>query len=204
MIGSARRWRMRAVAIVSAAVVASVAFLAVSPGEVMSNPVAIEMMIDFDPPNMVNEIYPTPYTTFNAYLVADFTGLAEGTNMVAFRFDVSPEMGVVTGFTSGNPIIFITGSWDTGLIVTSTDCIDTFPATLGYLNVLYLGVPGQIRIEPHLLAGHVFATCDEPSEEYEYCYVLDGAVGMNGTEPRFICTNPVQDVTWGAIKTLYR
>ncbi|MBN1459326.1 MAG: hypothetical protein JXA57_07305 [Armatimonadetes bacterium] len=194
---------MRSVAIVFV-VVASLGVLALNPAEVRANPIAIEMMIDFDPPNMVFEAYPAPYTTVDAYVVADFTGWVEGINMVAFRLAVPPETGTVTGFSSSNPIVTISGDWETGIIVATSDCIDTFPATLGYLSIFYMGVPGRVRIESHLDLGNVYTACDGPTEEYEYCYVMDGAIGMSCTAPRDICANPVQDVTWAAVKSLYR
>jgi hypothetical protein len=99
----------------------------------------------------------------------------------------------------------IDGDWESGVIVSTDDCMDTFPAVLGYLSFLYQGVPGYIMIQPHPELGHVFASCDNPGEMLEYCYVQDGALCTSAPSPRVLCEhNPVSDVTWGAIKSLYR
>jgi hypothetical protein len=182
----------------------ALAVLASTPGVLLANPIAVEMAIDFDPPGYVHAILPAPYTVVNAYVIADFTGWVDGINAIAFRLGVTPEMGFGTTFTTFNPIIFITGDWETGIVVWTDDCLDTFPVVLGYLSVFYLGPPGYVTIEPHPELGTEFTSCEDPGETLEFCYVQDGAIGTYAPEPRFICQTPVLNASWGAIKTLYR
>lgn len=183
----------------------AVAALSCAPMLAAANPIAIEMMIDFDPPGYVHEAYPAPYTQVDAYVTADFTGWIEGINMVAFRLGLPPETGTGLDFYTASPIIFIDGDWESGIIVWTDDCLDTFPVILGYLSMFYLGVPGHVTIDPHPDLGHVFTACDNPGETLEYCYVQDGGIGTGAPEPRFLCEhNPVMNVAWGAIKSLYR
>jgi hypothetical protein len=181
------------------------AALSCGPAVVAANPIAVEMMIDFDPPGYMHESCPAPYTQVNAYVTADFTGWIEGIKMVAFRLELTPGTAMGLNFTSSDPIIFIDGDWESGIVVSTDDCLDSFPAVLGYLSVFYLGVPGYITIHPHPELGNVFASCEDPGEMLEYCYVQDGGLCASAPAPRFLCQhNPVNDVTWGAIKALYR
>ena len=53
-----------------------------------ANPVSSdELYIDFDPPNRLHSITPTPYTTVDAYVVAEFLdqGWPDGFSAVSFR-----------------------------------------------------------------------------------------------------------------------
>jgi hypothetical protein len=184
--------------------VAAAAVLAISPAEIRANPLPLEMVIDFDPPGYVHSVYPAPYTTVNAYVVADFSGWVDGVNTVAFRLGVTPMVAQGLGFQSSNPIVTITGDWETGVVVFTDDCMGDFPVTLGYLSLFYLGGSGHVRIEPHVDIGSVYIACDNPGEPLEFCMVQDGAIGLPAPEPRFICQTATDNVTWGAIKSLYR
>ena len=66
-----------------------------------------------------------------------------------------------------------------------------------------MGVPDCVQIQPHIDNGHTFVTCGDMVER-DYCYVMDGGIGMEPQEVRELCGNPVQDIAWGAIKALYR
>jgi len=171
-----------------------------------ANPIAVELYIDFDPPNHVESIYPGPYVTVFAYVVADI-GYITGEDVYSVSFDVEvPDvMPPVSDFVPADPTYTVLGIVGDGITVVVEDCLTQFPATLGYVPIFYLGTPGQVQVLPHPYLGHVFTTCGDPGSEYEYCYVQGGGIGMYAPEPLILCDHtPVRDVTWGAIKALSR
>jgi hypothetical protein len=92
---------------------------------------------------------------------------------------------------------------ENGITVVNPDCWDTWPVTLGYLSLFYLGNPGLVEIVPHVDNGHSYITCGDPGEVIDYCYVLHGGIGMQPYETTY-CGSPVENITWGAVKALYR
>ena len=97
------------------------------------------------------------------------------------------------------------GDWDEGYVVVSDECMDEFPVVLGYLSVFTLGLPGYVFIDPHSYYSNTFLTCADPPVELEYCYVQDGAILTDPPNVRDLCgPNPVREITWGAVKALYR
>jgi hypothetical protein len=72
---------------------------------------------------------------------------------------------------------------------------------------LYLGLPGTIEVQPHLVEGATFVTCASAEEYswnyYDMYYMSYAGVGM---ESPYGCgpVTPVTQVSWGAIKSLYR
>lgn len=169
-----------------------------------ANPIAIEMFVDFDPPNWVHSIYPAQYTTVNAYIVMDLVALY-GQDIYAVSFDVDMMFGdstIAGSFVPTYPT-YTVQIVDDGITVTVEDCISESPATLGYVPIFYTGMPDCVQIQPHVSNGHTFVACGDMIER-DYCYVLDGGIGMEPQSPRELCGNPVQDIAWGAIKALYR
>ena len=188
---------MRAVAIVALVVLAAATSFA--------NPIAIELYVDFDPPNGVVSVYPTPYTTVYAHVMADLGyGTGDGVYSVSFDVEVTDTMPPITDFVPADPAYNVLGIVGDGITVVAEDCITSFPARLGYVPIFYVGVPGLVQIVQHPVQGHVFVTCGETGGEYTYCYVMDGGIGAEPGAPLDLCVNPVEDVTWGVIKSLYR
>ena len=171
-----------------------------------ANPIAVDLFVDFYPPNGVMSVYPAPYTTFNAYVVANLGYLTgDGVYSVSFDVEVPDVMPPVSDFVPADPTYTVLGIVGDGITVIVEDCITSFPATLGYVQLFYMGTPGQLQILSHPYLGHVFTTCGDPGSEEDYCYVQGGGIGMEPPEPLILCShNPVEDVTWGAIKSLYR
>jgi hypothetical protein len=171
-----------------------------------ANPIGIDLFVDFEPPYAMTSIYPAPYTTVFAYVVADI-GYITGEDVYSVSFDasVTEGTGVMVDFTPIDPSYIVLGIVGDGITVIAEDCFTQFPATLGYVHIFYLGMPGIVEIVPHPYLGHVFTTCGDPGSEHEYCYVQGGGIGMYAPEPLILCDhNPVSDVAWGAIKALYR
>jgi hypothetical protein len=169
----------------------------------MANPVAVELYIDFDPLNFVPSIYPPPYTAVDAYVVAELYAAAP---VQSISFDLNVWAGTATETGSFTPAIptYQVQIVDNGITVFNPDCFDSWPVTLGYLPLLYLGNPGLIEIAPHELAGHSFVTCGDPGEVFDYCYVMYGGLGMEPLEVTELCGSPVEDLTWSAVKALFR
>ena len=170
-----------------------------------ANPIAIDMYVDFDPPNGVFSVYPAPYTTVNAYIVAEL-GYLTGEDVYAVSFDVDLmfNAAVITGsFVPAFPT-YTVQIVENGIVVVAEDCISVFPATLGYVPIFYTGGQDYVQINPHAYNGNTFVTCGS-MEEHDYCYVMDGGLGIEPQPPRDLCGSPVRDdITWGAIKSLYR
>jgi len=169
----------------------------------MANPIAIELYIDFDPPNFVPSTYPVPYEEFNAYVMAELWGAAP-VESISFDLDFWDGAMLQTGpFASLDPSVQVQFEGN-GITVVNPNCWDTWPVTLGYLPLMYLGGEGLVEVLPHGDHGHTFHTCGDPGETFDYCYVMHGGVGMEPSGPDELCGNPVQDVTWGSVKALYR
>ena len=167
-----------------------------------ANPIAFDMYIDFDPPNHVHSVYPAPYTTVNAHVVLE-NYLPWDIYAVFFDVDMMFGDALITGsFVPATPV-YTVQIVDNGITIIAEDCISEFPATLGYVPVFYTGAPDCVQIHPHVDNGNTIVMCDT-MEDYQYCYVLDGGIGMEPQELRELCGNPVQDIAWGAIKSLYR
>ena len=169
----------------------------------IANPIAVEMYVDFEPPNYVHSIYPAPYTTVNAYITMDLVMLY-GQDVYAVSFDVDMLFGdaIITGdFVPAIPA-YTVQIVDNGITVIAEDCISESPATLGYVPVLYTGVPDCIQIRPHIDNSHTFVTCND-LVEHDWCSVMDGGLGME-PDLQAYCGNPVQNVAWGVIKAMYR
>ena len=186
---------MRAVAIAALVLLAAATSFA--------NPIAVELYVDFYPPNYAHSIYPAPYTMVDAYIAMDLVGLY-GQSIYAVSFDVDMMFGdsVISGdFVPADPV-YTVQIVDNGIVVIAEDCIIESPATLGYVPVFFTGMPDCVQILPHAYNGHTFVTCDDMVER-DWCYVMDGGIGMEPDLQEY-CGNPVKDIAWGAIKALYR
>jgi len=191
---------MRAVAI------AVLVFLFVGAGTAFANPIVGDWLyIDFDPPNYVHEVYPELFEVVDAYVMfstPDF--LWNGLTAVSFTLEVTNGMADAQSFTPLLPGGVAVGQWYTGVTVTSTDCVPTeFPVMIGRLSFVYNGLPGYIAIGDHPDFPRWIIDCSEPGEMFEYCVHRHGGVHNLGVVGD--CgANPVEDATWGTIKSLYR
>ena len=168
----------------------------------IANPIAVEMYVDFDPPNYVPSVYPIPYSMVDAFIVTDLVAYS-GQEIYAISFDVDVLFG--NAIVSGNFVpavpVYSVQIVDNGITVIAEDCISEIPATLGYVPIFYTGAPDCVQITPHIFQGHTFVTCD--MVEHDWCYAGDGGIGME-PDVQAYCGNPVQDIAWGAIKAMYR
>ena len=190
---------MRAVAI------AALVLLFVGAGTAFANPIIGDWLyIDFDPPNYVHEVYPELFEVVDAYVMfstPDF--LWDGFTSVNFALSLTPGMGDSPSFTPLLPGGIAVGEWYEGISVASTECMTAFPVTIGRLSFVYQGIPGYVAIEDHPDWPRWISNCDEPGLTFYYCVYWHGGVGVPGVGGD--CgVSPVEDVTWGTIKSLYR
>lgn len=170
-----------------------------------ANPVAFNMAyIDFDPPNYVGRIDPIASEVFDAYVVVSLDATPGGEfSGVAFRLEVSPEI-IPLAFTGFDPIVITGGDWETGVTLVAPGCVGPGPVPVAVLQCLCISsVPSDILLRDHPdYPRHVW-DCEEPPGVIEYCVLWHG--GINKDPLIGDCEgSPVQDVSWSAIKELYR
>jgi hypothetical protein len=75
-----------------------------------ANPIAIELYVDFDPPNAISYIDPAPYTMLNAYVSAELYAPAP-VEAISFDLNVWEGTAIVSGTASpsSTPIAGIPG-----------------------------------------------------------------------------------------------
>jgi hypothetical protein len=174
-------------------------------GTAVANPVTANWLyIDFDPPNMVHEVYPATYSTVEAYLVFGNPEPPDvGVTTFSVMLELTPGMAAGASFTNLLPGGLAIGTWDTGITMASTDCLTEFPLQIGILSFIYLGVPGDVTILDHPDYPNWVVDCQEPGEVFYSCEFWHGGVGKQGEmgECGYV---PVEDMSWGAIKSFYR
>ena len=191
---------MRAVAI------AVLVLLFVGTGTAFANPIVGDWLyVDFDPPNYVHEIYPELFEVVDAYVMfstPDF--LWDGFTSVSFALEVTLGMGSSYEFTPLLPGGLAVGPWNGGITALADECVPTdVPVMIGRLSFVYEGIPGYIAIEDHPDYPRWVVDCSDPGEVFLYCVAWNGGVGVPGVDGD--CgVSPVEDVTWGTIKSLYR
>jgi hypothetical protein len=192
------------------AIVLLLAFVIPAAGQDGSNP-GCAVCIDFsEATEVVSRIDPEPYTAFSAYFtiynVNEFAA-------ISFMASVTPGMSSPPAFTNLLPGDLAIGSWDTGITIASTECqYDPF-LHFGKLDLFYLGTPGDIMILDHPDWPRWVVDCsDECPEDPDclnfYCVWMHGGVGKDPVEGDAGCAAPwvvpVEDVSWGGIKALFR
>lgn len=177
-------------------------------GTAVANPIIGEWIyVDYDPSNFVHSTYPAPYSVVDAYIMMDLTGSMEtGFTTVSFKLFVSPDTAINPSFTNLLPGNLGIGSWDTGITLASTECITAFPAQIGRFTFVYAGIPGDVAIYDHPDYARWVVNCQEPGQVFYYCVYSFGGVGKEpDVGPTGDCGgNPVENVTWGSIKSMYR
>ena len=173
-----------------------------------ANPVPSEdLYISFDPAGgRVHETDPAPNTTIRAYIVLDMSPYTlNGMTVVSFRLSDPREdfPGVITTATFVNLLDIAVGDWNEGITLASTTCRTSWPLVIGRLDCFYLGGPASICIYDDPDFPHWVVDCTLPSGQvWLYDATASGLIaGGDG-----ICEQaaPIEDVTWGAIKAMYR
>ena len=151
-----------------------------------------------------SRIDPDLYEMFDAYFC--IYGI-NGFRGICFTGYVTPGMSSNTRFTSLLPGNISIGPWDVGISMASTDCHTERFLYLARLDLIYTGTPGDIMILVHPDWPRWVMDCHEPSAEVDfYCVWMHGGVGKDALEGDDECfpVVPVEDATWGTIKSMYR
>jgi len=170
----------------------------------------VRIYVDFDPPNYVHEIAPTPYTTISAYVCLDHVSI--GVTGVCFRME-DPAVGCpgVCVASSWVPYwphpISYPDPWDppSGACVSSTECIEAEAVVVvGQITLFYLGGSCCLELLDHLDYPRWVLGCEDPPGIDEYCVLSHGSIG-GASCPEGDCEQvPVEHGTWGLVKALYR
>lgn len=158
--------------------------------------------ISFDPAGdpLQNEVTPAPFTIVNSYVVGAFDWYGgEGWTTISFRLSDPrvefPGVMATASFVNLLPGDLSIGDWNLGITIASTECLLSSPVVIGYLSCFYLGGYCNIRILEHPDYPLWVVDCQNPGHVFYYEVVGEGHV--NGG-------SPVEDVSWSAIKSMYR
>jgi hypothetical protein len=194
--------------------------LLLGAGLALANPTPVwpGVFIDFDEDGIPDDdvhtsIYPFPYQSFSAY-VALVCNDQPGEEFAAISFMLTDVMAACPGvfapptFTNLLPGDLAIGNWNTGITIASTECLTAPMVYIGRLDLFFLGYsePCEIRILEHPDYPRWVVDCNQ--EVHYYGVASHGGVNMEPEFPgegEFACTvTPVEDVSWGGIKALFR
>jgi len=174
----------------------------------------VRIYLDVDPPFGVHEVHPDVGTTFDVYVCLDCFGEGGGTRGTAFLL-----VRTFSGFKLAQ--VAMLGGLDFGdaetdpgwTMAAGTDCV--YPdvngiVVVGSIQYLYQGAPGTLDILPHGQVepgtGREVLDCEFASDFY--CVYANLGVSMPPNPGEIGCdcepASPVEDATWGSIKSLYR
>ena len=151
-----------------------------------------------------SRVDPVLYETFDAYICIYGINAFSG---ICFMGYVTPGMSTPGAFTNLLPGDASIGNWDTGIVMVSNDCHTERFLYVAKLGFVYLGTPGDVMILDHPDWPRWVMDCHEPFAEVDfYCVWMHGGVGKDALEGDEECfpVVPVEDVTWGSVKALYR
>jgi hypothetical protein len=188
---------------VRTALVTAVAVCLLCPFTASANPIIGEQVyIDFDPPNAVHSVYPELFEEVEAYVVVDLMqGYHEDFRAIYFRLATTPGTADQPSFTNLLPGAIVEGDWFEGISIT-VDCVSAAPPLpIGKLSFVYNGIPGDVTIEEHPDFPALLISCLD--EWLVFCIRTHGGVGKEALEGDCF-GSPVEDVSWGAVKGLYR
>jgi hypothetical protein len=168
------------------------------------------MYLDFDPPDGVHRIEEPPDPVVNIYVVLDCLGVDSGINGCTIHFErtfgaTAHDEVCLIGFFSGGDVEDPEFGW---YIVTQGECI--YPDAngmiiVGYVLYYYTGPPGYVKIAAAEVAGKEVLDCNNMTDVY--CVADNAGIGADPPpgDPGCYCGPvPVEDASWGTIKSLYR
>ena len=175
------------------------------------------LFIDFDedgtPDSDVHtSVYPPPFTLISAYVTLACNDQPdEQFTVISFKLS-DPTMDcpgafappTFTNLLPGNLAI---GTWNHGITIASTECLTEPMVYIGRLDLfVIMNTPCQIQILDHPDYPRWVVDCN--SNVHYYHLASHGGVNMEGEfigDGEFNCTVvPVEDVSWGGIKALFR
>lgn len=173
----------------------------------------LKAAIDFggtatDNSGIVSRVDPAQYSTVEAYVVITDLSMnpGEGLTTVNFMLEVSASTSLMTTFTNLLPGDLAIGSWDTGIAMASTQCMEGPFVQVARLDVFYSGVPGTVTILPHPTWDTWVDDCGKKRTVHYFCVAGNGGIGMDPPAGDVGCdlNTPVDETSWGSIKAMYR
>ncbi|MBD3348673.1 MAG: hypothetical protein GF400_05710 [Candidatus Eisenbacteria bacterium] len=179
----------------------------------------VRAFVTMDPADYVHTAMPASGDIVNTYLCFDCFGdpAVEGDGGLT---GVSLVLDFLCGgFTAGSADVTIfhpnaqtvvggPDDVDNGWVIAAPECVVPGPSDIicvGMIPWYYLG-PGEIQILPSPADGKATVDCNNDLDFF--CVLSHGALGVDVTtpgDPDCDCpVSPVEDSTWGAIKSLYR
>lgn len=156
--------------------------------------------LDMDPPNEMNRYDPAISEIFSVYLV--FREIGPGSGITGCSFMITRTFGGVylsttnmmnSGLIIGTPEVGCSLSAGGGLCIEPDGNGEVIAAEIQYL---YTGVPGTLTLVPDPGQGAVATDCDVLLDTWtDY---MNFGVGMDAPP------SPVEEISWGSIKALYR
>jgi hypothetical protein len=205
-------------------VVTTLLFALVLTSFAAANPVEYwpKLGLEFDDDGIPDDdittvINATPFTTVSAYL-ALYCQDSPGREFTTVSFRLSQPVaecpGVIatrsyTNLLPGN--LMIGDPFDsTGATVASTECMTSPMVYIGRIDMFYLGGACKLQILDHADYHRWVVDCQEPGIVTYYCVATNASIGTDDVWPGDVdcfpvCyVTPVEDVSWGAIKSMYR
>lgn len=174
----------------------------------------VKAAIDFggtatDNSGIVSRVDPAQYETVDAYVViTDMSTLTdEGLKTCNFMLGLTPGTSLMTTFTNLLPGNLAIGSWDTGIALAATECMQGPFIQVAKLSVFYSGTPGSVTILPHPEWDTWVDDCYLiPDGQHYFCVANNGGIGMDPPAGDVGCdmNTPVDESSWGSIKAMYR
>ena len=167
--------------------------------------------ITFDPAGLeLPAVTPDAFTTVDAYLCLGC--IDGGMTTVSFMLNNAladcPGVMATQSFVNLMPgNLAIGDAFTTGVTIASTECMTMDPVIVGYGTYFYLGGACCIEIVDHAEYPRWVVDCQEPGVVDYYCLAGHGSVGDAVCPDGEECPcggSPVEDATWGGIKSLYR
>ena len=126
---------------------------------------------------------------------------------ISFAIDIPLGMGTPPVYSSLLPGGQVVGAWESGITLLSTEPVYDGVIYVCSIDFIYIGQPGLIRVLEH--PNYPLWVTNGDGFVVYYCVGQHGGVLMDPPIVDYGCffceeTNPVENVSWGAIKSLYR
>ncbi len=151
-----------------------------------------------------SRIDPELYTAFSGYFC--IYGI-NGLTCICLKGSITPGISGPPGFVNLLPGGMSIGSWETGITLASSECLTDRFICVARLDLLYLGGSGDLLFLDHPEWPRWVCDCTQPTALVDYyCVWMHGGIGKDALEGDEECfpVVPVENTTWGAIKSLYR
>lgn len=166
-----------------------------------------------DNASVVSRVDPVLYTAFTAYL--GVTDLGMGMRGISFMASVTPGVSSPPAFTNLLPGDLAIGTWDTGITLASTECMNTDagrewidPVIFAKLDLFLVAeTGGDVMFLDHPEYPRWILDCTEPDALVDFfCVWTHGGITKDPEPGDVGCdaNTPVEMQTWGAIKALYK